>query len=156
MFLSSSPLVLSNRVSVVHFELLVFVFIFLIPCCHFRDTCDVRFVFTRCCLYAEWCLISSFIFVYVCVIWCPITNAVCFSWVHSRFSIVINLIAFTFLVHCEEVRYDFHIKTMFGSSLATPPPFQAACMTGDVFFVYVCIHWSLTKWVIWLMLFTSL
>jgi hypothetical protein len=60
--LSSSPLALSNRVRVVDFELLLFVFTFLIPCCYFWNNCGVRFVFYRCCLYDGWCIIF-----YICV-----------------------------------------------------------------------------------------
>jgi hypothetical protein len=60
--LSSSPLALSNRVRVVDFELLLFVFTFLIPCCYFWNKCGVQFVFYRCCLYDGWCLIF-----YICV-----------------------------------------------------------------------------------------
>ena len=48
----------------------------------------------------------------------------CVSWGHQRFNMVLNLIAFTFLDHCCEVRYDLQITTMFSSFLSTPPPTQ--------------------------------
>jgi hypothetical protein len=42
---------------------------------------------------------------------------------------VVLLCDFTFLVPCSDVRYDFYIKAMFGSSL---PP--VVCRTGHVLF----------------------
>jgi len=49
----------------------------------------------------------------------------------------------TFLVHCCDVRYDFRIKTMFGSSL---PP--VVCRRADVLFmlfVFLCVCWFPTR-----------
>ena len=49
---------------------------------------------------------------------------------------------FTFRFPCCDVRYNFRIKTMFGSSL---PP--VVCRRADVLFtlfVFVCVSWCLT------------
>jgi hypothetical protein len=50
---------------------------------------------------------------------------------------VLSYCVFTFLVPCYDVRYDFRIKTMFGSSLP-----QVVCRRAHVLFtllfVFVC------------------
>ena len=68
-------------------------------------------------------------------------------WVHPRFLVGLVLflccpILFTFWVPCCDVRYDFRIKTMFGSSLTA-----VICRRVHVLFtlfVFVCVQWCLT------------
>ena len=53
---------------------------------------------------------------------------------------VVLLCVFRFWVPCCDVRYNFHIKTMFGSSL---PP--VVCSKAHVLFVFVYIYWCPTQ-----------
>ena len=43
---------------------------------------------------------------------------------------------------CCDVRYDFHIKTMFGSSL--PPVVCRRAHVLSTLFVFVCVYWGPT------------
>ena len=87
-----------------------YVFTFWVPCC------DVRCL----CLY-----VLSY------VLWCPL-----FMSLRSEFRFVMSVVyVFTFWVPCCDVRCDFHIQTMFGSSL---PPI--VCRRVHVLFAYSAIQ----------------
>ena len=55
---------------------------------------------------------------------------------------VLPICVFTVLVPCCDVRYDFHIKTMFSSSL--PPVVFVGGLMSYCVFVYVCEFWCPT------------
>ena len=67
------------------------------------------------------------------------------------FFCVVLLCVFTFWVPCYDVRYDFRIKIMFGSSL-TPVVWRRACVI-DSLFVFVCAQWRPTHIVLCFALF---
>ena len=70
-------------------------------------------------------------------------GSVCFWWgpccSSFYFFCVVLLCVFTFLVPFCNVRYDFRIKTMFGSSLS-PVVCRRAHLKNILFFVYVCVQ----------------
>jgi len=72
---------------------------------------------------------------------------------HSNSWMVIWLNVLTFWVTCSDVRYEFRIKMMFGSS--SPP---VVCRRGRVLFtlvVFVCKWWCQTHNVLFLFCLTS-
>jgi hypothetical protein len=116
-------------------------------------------LFCSCLLYMVYCTIGVklFCFIYIFMSFVHVYNAIRVKLLLLFFCIwhtvsleynyysyvlvicIVLLCVFTFWVPCCDVRYDFRIKAMFGSSL--PPVICRMAHVLFMSFVFVCVYW---------------